>query len=239
MFRTEADLIDNPEQAAVLIAQLGEIYEHKLKNLDEAIAAYRGATLAPTHASALHVVRVNLPSAVGLGEPDRDPARCRRRTTPTPASARTRIHAASLGRSSSRSPSRASAAIVRCFACAPTTPPRSPQLERSAHLRDHVKELVVLLERLMVRGSASCGAAHSPASIDPSHGARPRDLLRGGARAGPAQSARAAPTIAFAPMTNPDVPHLRARIAEACADAPSAALSTASVDELPPGGAPH
>jgi cellulose synthase operon protein C len=54
MYRTEADIAESPEQAAALIQKIGEIYEHKLSQVNDAIAAYcEVLTLSPTHFPAL------------------------------------------------------------------------------------------------------------------------------------------------------------------------------------------
>jgi tetratricopeptide (TPR) repeat protein len=57
MYRAEAEISPAPEQAASLIHRIGELYEHKLGNENEAIANYQEVlTLAPTYFPALRAL---------------------------------------------------------------------------------------------------------------------------------------------------------------------------------------
>ena len=57
MYRAEAEIAGSPDQAATLIAKVGELYEQKLKNDNEAIASYQEVlTLAPNYFPALRAL---------------------------------------------------------------------------------------------------------------------------------------------------------------------------------------
>jgi tetratricopeptide (TPR) repeat protein len=57
MYRAEAEISSSTEQAASLIQKVGELYEQKLKNENEAIASYQEVlTLAPSHFPALRAL---------------------------------------------------------------------------------------------------------------------------------------------------------------------------------------
>ena len=90
MYRAEAEIAASTEQAAALIYKIGELYEHRLKNENEAIAslpggADAGAQLLPGAARA----GAHLPGAGRVGEPHRGAAR-RGRQPHRPAGARQR-----------------------------------------------------------------------------------------------------------------------------------------------------
>src|SRR5690606_11639036 len=54
MYRQEAEVVPSTEQAAGLIFKVGELYEEKLNDLDQAIAAWQEVlTLSPSHFPAL------------------------------------------------------------------------------------------------------------------------------------------------------------------------------------------
>lgn len=57
MYRAEAEIAPSPESAAALIHKIGELYEQKLKNENEAIASYQEVlTLAPSFFPALRAL---------------------------------------------------------------------------------------------------------------------------------------------------------------------------------------
>lgn len=57
MYRAEAEISPSPDHAAGLIAKIGELYEQKLSNLNEAIASYQEVlTLAPSYFPALRAL---------------------------------------------------------------------------------------------------------------------------------------------------------------------------------------
>ncbi|MBX5483626.1 MAG: tetratricopeptide repeat protein [Myxococcaceae bacterium] len=57
MYRAEAELSPTPEAAAALVHKIGELYEHKLKNENDAIAAYQEVlTLSPSYFPALRAL---------------------------------------------------------------------------------------------------------------------------------------------------------------------------------------
>ena len=56
MYRAEAEISPSVEQAASLIHKIGELYEHRLADENEAIAAYQEVlTLSPSYFPALRV----------------------------------------------------------------------------------------------------------------------------------------------------------------------------------------
>ena len=57
MYRAEAEISPSMEQAAALIHKIGELYEHRLKNENEAIASYQEVlTLSPSYFPALRAL---------------------------------------------------------------------------------------------------------------------------------------------------------------------------------------
>ncbi len=57
MYRAEAEISPSTEQAATLQFKIGELYEHRLKSQNEAIAAYQEVlTLAPSYFPALRAL---------------------------------------------------------------------------------------------------------------------------------------------------------------------------------------
>ncbi len=57
MYRAEAEISPSIDQAATLLFKIGELYEHRLKSEDEAVASYQEAlTLAPSYFPALRAL---------------------------------------------------------------------------------------------------------------------------------------------------------------------------------------
>jgi tetratricopeptide (TPR) repeat protein len=57
MFRAEAEIAASTEQASTLLFKIGEMYEHRVKNEDQAVASYQEAlTLAPSYFPALRAL---------------------------------------------------------------------------------------------------------------------------------------------------------------------------------------
>ena len=74
MYRAEAEIAPSTDQAASLIQKVGELFEQKVKDLNEAISSYREVlTLAPNHVPALAFAGAHLPLAGRLGVAHRDP----------------------------------------------------------------------------------------------------------------------------------------------------------------------
>jgi len=57
MYRAEAEIASSTEQASTLLFKVGELYEHRLKNENDAVASYQEAlTLAPSYFPALRAL---------------------------------------------------------------------------------------------------------------------------------------------------------------------------------------
>src|SRR6185503_20005254 len=57
MYRAEAEISSSTEQASTLLFKVGELYEHRLKSEDDAVASYQEAlTLAPSYFPALRAL---------------------------------------------------------------------------------------------------------------------------------------------------------------------------------------
>jgi tetratricopeptide (TPR) repeat protein len=148
MYRAEAEIAPAPEQAAALIQKVGELYEHQVKDLNEAISAYREVlTLAPSHVPALRAL-ARIYRAQAAWEPLIEILRAEaaNRTDPTER-ANAIFQAAGIWEDQLHKPAQAIEAYQEVLRLAPTHSTALQQLERLLTANDDVKELVVLLDR--------------------------------------------------------------------------------------------
>ncbi len=162
MYRTEAEIAPSVEQAAALTQKVGELFEQRLKNVDEAISAYREVlTLSPNHVPALRSLgriyrsRGDWESLIEILR-----AEAANRSDPTER-ANAIFQSASIWEDQLGRPDAAIEAYQEVLRLAPNHSTALQQLERMLTTRDDVKELIVLLDRQTQVGTdASRVAAH-------------------------------------------------------------------------------
>ena len=148
MYRAESEIAASTDQAAALVQKVGELYEQKLKNVDEAVSAYREVlTLAPNHVPALRALariyrtRSEWESLIEILR-----AEAANRSNPTER-ANAIFQAASIWEDQLERPEAAIEAYEEVVRLAPNHTTALQQLERMLTVRDDVKELIVLLDR--------------------------------------------------------------------------------------------
>lgn len=148
MYRAEAEIAASTDQAAALVQKVGELYEQKIKNVDEAVSAYREVlTLAPSHVPALRALariyrtRSEWESLIEILR-----AEAANRSDPTER-ANAIFQAASIWEDQLDRPEAAIEAYEEVLRLAPNHTTALQQLERMLTARDDVKELIVLLDR--------------------------------------------------------------------------------------------
>lgn len=148
MYRTEAEIAPSVEQAAALVQKVGELFEQQLKDVDEAVSAYREVlTLSPTYVPALRALgriyrsRGDWESLIEILR-----AEAANRTDPTER-ANAIFQSASIWEDQLNRPDAAIDAYQEVLRLAPNHTTALAQLERMLTTRDDVKELIVLLDR--------------------------------------------------------------------------------------------
>ncbi len=162
MYRAEAELAPSTEAAAALVQKVGELFEQKIKDVDEAISAYREVlTLSPTHVPALRALgriyrlRGDWESLIEILR-----AEAANRSDPTER-ANAIFQSAAIWEDQLGRPDAAIEAYQEVLRLAPSHTTALQQLERMLTARDDVKELIVLLDRQTQTGTeASRIAAH-------------------------------------------------------------------------------
>lgn len=154
MYRAESEMAPSTEQAAALIQKIGELYEQKLGDQNQAISSYREVlTLAPSHFPALRALaRIyrNQGDWESLIEILR--AEAANRTDPTER-ANAMFQAAAIWEDQLKKPENALEGYQEVLRLAPNHVTALQQLERILTTRDDVKELIVLLDRQVQGGS--------------------------------------------------------------------------------------
>lgn len=148
MYRAEAEISPSTAQAASLVQKVGELYEQKLKNIDEAVIAYREVlTLAPEHVPALRSL-ARIYRARGEWESLIEILRAEaaNRSDPTER-ANAIFQSAAIWEDQLNRPDAAIEAYEEVLRLAPNHTTALQQLERMLTTRDDVKELIVLLDR--------------------------------------------------------------------------------------------
>ncbi len=154
MYRAEAEIASNPDAAAAIIHKIGELYEHKLANLNDAIASYREVlTLAPNHFPALRsLARIYRSQSDWESLIEILRAEAANRTDPTER-ANAMFQAAAIWEDQLKKPENALDGYQEVLRLAPSHVTALQQLDRLLTSRDDVKELVVLLDRQTQVGS--------------------------------------------------------------------------------------
>jgi cellulose synthase operon protein C len=154
MYRAEAEMAPSTDQAATLIQKIGELYEHKLSDQNQAISSYREVlTLAPSHFPALRAL-ARIYRAQGAWEHLIEILRAEaaNRTDPTER-ANAMFQAAAIWEDQLKKPQNALEGYQEVLRLAPNHVTALQQLERILTANDDVKELIVLLDR-QVQGGA-------------------------------------------------------------------------------------
>lgn len=148
MYRAEAEIAPSTDQAAALIQKVGELFEQKVKDSNEAISAYREVlTLAPSHVPALRALG-RIYRAQGDWESLIEILRAEaaNRSDPTER-ANAIFQSAAIWEDQLQKPDAAIEAYEEVLRLAPNHTTALQQLERLLTTRDDVKELIVLLDR--------------------------------------------------------------------------------------------
>lgn len=148
MYRTEAEISPSTDQAASLIHKIGELYEHKLKDANQAISSYREVlTLAPAFFPALRALaRIYRTQGEWESLIEILHAEAANRTDPTER-ANAMFQVAALWEDQLAKPQKAIEGYQEVLRLAPSHASALHQLERLLTARDDVKELIVLLDR--------------------------------------------------------------------------------------------
>ncbi len=148
MYRTEAEIAPSTEQAAALIQKVGELYEQKVRDLNEAVSSYREVlTLAPNHVPALRAL-----ARIYRSQGDWESlieilrAEAANRSDPTER-ANAIFQSAAIWEDQLQKPEAAIDAYQEVLRLAPNHTTALNQLERLLTNKDDVKELIVLLDR--------------------------------------------------------------------------------------------
>jgi tetratricopeptide (TPR) repeat protein len=160
MYRSEAEISPSTEQAAALIQKIGELYEHKLKDTNEAISAYREVLmLAPNYFPALRAL-ARIYRALGDWENLIEILRAEaaNRSDPTER-ANAMFQAAAIWEDQLKKPQNAIEGYQEVLRLAPNHTSALQQLERLLTARDDVKELIVLLDRQAQVGTEAARVA--------------------------------------------------------------------------------
>lgn len=148
MYRTEAEIAPSTEQAAALIQKVGELFEQKVKDLNEAISSYREVlTLAPNHVPALRALgRIYRTQGDWESLIEILRAEAANRSDPTER-ANAIFQSAAIWEDQLQKPAAAIDAYQEVLRLAPNHTTALQQLERLLTTKDDVKELIVLLDR--------------------------------------------------------------------------------------------
>ncbi len=148
MYRTESEIAPSTDQAASLIQKVGELYEQKVKDLNEAISSYREVlTLAPSHVPALRALgRIYRTQGDWESLIEILRAEAANRSDPTER-ANAIFQSAAIWEDQLAKPEAAIEAYQEVLRLAPNHTTALQQLERLLTTKDDVKELIVLLDR--------------------------------------------------------------------------------------------
>lgn len=148
MYRAEAEIAPSTDQAATLIHKIGELYEQKVFDVDQAIASYREALmLAPTHMPALRsLARIYRSQGAWENLIEILHAEAANRTDPTER-ANAMFQAAAIWEDHLSRPKNAIDGYQEVLRLSPGHTTALQQLERLLTAKDDVKELIVLLDQ--------------------------------------------------------------------------------------------
>lgn len=154
MYRTEAEIAPSTDQAASLIQKVGELYEQKVKDVNEAVSSYREVlTLAPNHVAALRAL-ARMYRTQGDWESLIEILRAEAATRSDPTERANAIfQSAAIWEDQLQKPEAAIEAYQEVLRLAPNHTTALQQLERLLTTKDDVKELIVLLDRQTQTGT--------------------------------------------------------------------------------------
>ncbi|MDC0707102.1 tetratricopeptide repeat protein [Stigmatella sp. ncwal1] len=148
MYRAEAEIASTTEQASTLIYKIGELYEHRLKSENEAIASYQEAlTLAPSYFPALRALaRIYRTQNAWESLIEVLRAEAANRIDPTER-ANALFQAAAIWEDQLQRPELAIEGYQEVLRVAPSHAASLRALERLYVTQDNTKELVAILDR--------------------------------------------------------------------------------------------
>ncbi len=160
MYRAEAEIAPSTEQAASLVQKVGELFEQKVKDLNEAISSYREVlTLAPNHVPALRsLARIYRTQGDWESLIEILRAEAANRSDPTER-ANAIFQSAAIWEDQLSKPDAAIEAYHEVLRLAPNHTTALQQLERLLTTKDDVKELIVLLDRQTQTGTDAAKVA--------------------------------------------------------------------------------
>jgi tetratricopeptide (TPR) repeat protein len=154
MYRAESEIAPTAEQAATLIYKIGELYEQKLKNENDAIASYQEVlTLSPSYFPAVRAL-ARIYRSQGAWESLIEVLRAEaaNRTDPTER-ANAMFQAAAIWEDQLKRPDNAIDGYQEVLRLTPGHTTALQQLERLLMAKDDVKELIAVLDRQTQVGS--------------------------------------------------------------------------------------
>ncbi len=148
MYRAEAEISQSMDQAAALIQKIGELYEHRLKNENEAIASYQEVlTLSPSYFPALRALaRIYRAQRAWESLVDVLRSEAANRTDPVER-ANALFQAAGIWEHQLDRPEMAIEGYQEVLRLNPGHAAALRSLERLYTLRNDLKELIVVLDR--------------------------------------------------------------------------------------------
>jgi tetratricopeptide (TPR) repeat protein len=155
MYRAESEIAPNADQAASLIYKIGELYEQKLKNENDAIASYQEVlTLAPSYFPAVRAL-ARIYRSQGAWESLIEVLRAEaaNRTDPTER-ANAMFQSAAIWEDQLKRPDNAITGYQEVLRLTPGHTTALQQLERLLMAKDDVKELIAVLDRETQVGSS-------------------------------------------------------------------------------------
>ena len=160
MYRAEAEIAPSTDQAASLVQKVGELFEQKVKDLNEAISSYREVlTLAPNHVPALRsLARIYRTQGDWESLIEILRAEAANRSDPTER-ANAIFQSAAIWEDQLQKPEAAIEAYHEVLRLAPNHTTALQQLERLLTGKDDVKELIVLLDRQTQTGTDAARVA--------------------------------------------------------------------------------
>ncbi len=160
MYRSEAEIAPSTEQAAALTQKVGELYEQRLKDTNQAISAYRDVlTLAPRYFPALRAL-ARIYRAQGEWENLIEVLRAEAANRADPVErANALFQAAAIWEDHLRQPEKALQAYREVVQLAPGHTTAMQQLERLLSATDDAAQLVALYEQQTRAGSDAARAS--------------------------------------------------------------------------------
>ncbi len=155
MYRAESEIAPTTDQAATLIYKIGELFEQKLTNENDAIASYQEVvTLSPSYFPAVRALaRIYRQQGAWESLIEVLRAEAANRTDPTER-ANAMFQAAAIWEDQLKRPDNAIEGYQEVLRLTPSHTTALQQLERLLNAKDDVKELIAVLDRETQVGSS-------------------------------------------------------------------------------------